>query len=856
MLRSFDSLALRQLRTRPLRSLLTGFGVVLGVGMVFGVLILASTIRHTFSDVVDSAWGKSDLVVTAEGSSVMPEDTLGRIRETRGVREAGAMAGAVFSRLGADGRPVSGNSGQILVAGYDPADRQPYDFRLVEGRYVKSGREIMLEKNWARDNGYGVGDRIRVATPTGPAVLPVIGIFKFSNGLSLGGLGIAAMPLDAARPMMNLPSGWTQISIAADDNTSVDVLQQRIERVVGPGTKVQTPEAFGNDLRQEVDALNVILYFFSGIALFVGGFLILNSYNMTVLQRMRELGMLRTLGASRGMVVRSVLLEALVVGLLGTIAGLGLGLGLAAGLVALMRGLDLPVGTLHATAGAAVIAILLGLLISTLGAVWPARRAGRTPPIRAVLGGAQMRRKPRLRRLFIGAALFLPGLLLGGEFFFGDSSNSDAGSMIGMLLTLTMFTGMVIAAPFVIMPIIRLLSVPFARWLGANGRLAADALRTNALRTSATAVALTIGLSVVVVNASMSSSFRGTVNDQIDRSFAGDFDVQAQGFALEDGGGPGVPPSLRAAIARMPETGTATPVRASVIDLPGVTAAQKDGLAMGIDPAAYGRVDKTALRDGVTREQALRDVAAGGIIIGSAYASMAKLERGDSVVLVGTDGRRRVRVAAVQDAVGPYGGRLFQMSLATMQSVYGVNTDAQLKVKARSDAARPALERRIGALVATRYPNLELQSVADRKAEVDKEIAQPFNMFNAIVAIAVIVSLLGVVNTLAMSVIERTREIGVLRALGASRWTVRRTMLDESLLITVTGALFGVLVGTLIAFVWMRGLGQMLPGIAFHFPFVTIAAVAVAAVVLGVVASLLPARRAARLKPIEALTYE
>jgi putative ABC transport system permease protein len=277
---------------------------------------------------------------------------------------------------------------------------------------------------------------------------------------------------------------------------------------------------------------------------------------------------------------------------------------------------------------------------------------------------------------------------------------------------------------------------------------------------------------------------------------------------------------------------------------------------MGIDPARYGRVDKTALRDGVTREQALRDVAAGGIIIGPAYASAAHLGRGDSVVLVGPDGRRRVRVAAVQDAVGPYGGRLFQMSLATMQSVYGIDSDAQLKVKARSDAARPALERRIGTLVATRYPNLELQSLADRKAEIDREIAQPFNMFNAIVAIAVIVSLLGVVNTLAMSVIERTREIGVLRALGASRWTVRRTMLDESLLITVTGALFGVIVGTLIALVWMRGLSEMLPGIVFHFPAVTIAAVAVAAVAFGVIASLLPARRAARLKPIEALTYE
>src|SRR5829696_7546526 len=337
MLRSFDSLALRQLRTRPLRSLLTGLGVVLGVGMVFGVLVLAGTIRHTFDEAIDGAWGSFDLVVSAQGSGVLPQDTLARVKATQGVRDAGAMAGSQFTRLDGGGRPVKGLAGQMLIAGYDPKGVAPFDFKLADGRFVRSGREITLERNWARDRGIEVGDRIRVATPTGPAVLPVVGLFKFSGDLSLGGIGLAAMPLGAARPMMNMPTGWTQISVTADDGTDVAALESRIKRTVGPGTRVQTPTALGNETRKQLDALNMILYFFSGIALFVGGFLILNSYNMTVLQRMRELGMLRTLGASRGMVTRSVLAEALVVGVVGTAVGLAVGLGLAAGLVALMR---------------------------------------------------------------------------------------------------------------------------------------------------------------------------------------------------------------------------------------------------------------------------------------------------------------------------------------------------------------------------------------------------------------------------------------------------------------------------------------------------------------------------------------
>ena len=856
MLRSFNSLALRQLRTRPLRSALTAFGVVLGVGMVFGVLLLVGTIRATFDEVIDSAWGSTDLIVMGEGNGTMPEGTLDRVKRTDGVHEAAGMVGGMFTRLEDDGDPVKGSQGQMLIAGYEPGGYEPYDFRVVEGRDMRSGREIIVERNWARDRGYEVGDRVPVAGPTGRTELPIIGIFKLTSGLDVGGLGYAAMPLDEARRLFDVPRGWMQISIMATDSSNVEALKKDIEKELGSGADVSTPAEVSDQVSEQLAGLNMVLYFFSGVALFVGGFLILNSFNMTVLQRMRELGMLRTLGASRRMATISVLTEALVIGAVGTVLGLGLGLVLASGLISLMRGMGVPVGALDVSVGAAVTAAAIGVLVTLLGAFWPAHRAGRISPIRAVLGNAQVRTTASKRRLAIGLALFLPGVWFGGSFWFGgESETGGLAAYGGIAMTMAMFAGMAVASPFIILPVIRWLAVPIRRLLPTGGRLAADSLLSNPLRTAATAVALTIGLSVVVVNSSMSSSFVGTVEDQIAKAFARDFTVQAQGFTIEQGGGPGVPRSAQTAIEAMPETGTVAPMRAMPLELPQVSSGSKQGIAIGVDPAMQPKVDGTEFQ-GISQSEAYAGLAQGGVLLGRPYADRADLERGDTLDLVGPAGRQSAEVVGVIDALGPMQGMEMRLSLETMTGVYGDYQPAELAVEARSADERPALEAKIAALLDRRYSNLEMQSAADAKKEVSDEINRTFNMFNAIVVIAIIVSLLGVINTLAMSVIERTREIGVLRALGASRWQVRSTMLDESLMITVAGASIGVGLGTLIGFMWLRGVDEVMPGLSFHFPGPIVLAVAIAAVVLGVLAAILPARRAARLKVIEALTYE
>src|SRR5215216_278354 len=429
----------------------------------------------------------------------------------------------------------------------------------------------------------------------------------------------------------------------------------------------------------------------------------------------------------------------------------------------------------------------------------------------------------------------------------GGSGAGDA--MLGMLVTMVMFVGMAMAAPFIILPVAAALAPLFKRLFPASGRLAVDALRSNASRSAATAAALTIGLSVVVVNSSMSSSFIGTVRDQLTQGFTRDFNVQPQGYTIEQGGGPGIPQKLVERVHELPEAAVATPIRAQLTTLPKT---DEPGLMVGVDPNDFPLVDKSPIK-GAAAADAYAGLGIGGVILGANYAHKAHLKVGDTLMLRGPRGTHEAPVVGITQTLEP---KDLEMSLATMRDIYGVTANSQLAVKAWSAAQAPALERRVHQLVDKRYENPELVSLAGRKAEVDKEISQQFNFFNAIVAIAVIVSLLGVVNTLAMSVIERTREIGVLRALGSSRSLVRQTMLDESLMITLAGAIAGLAVGLLIGFVWVTSIGDVMPGIAFHLPLGTIVGVAVAAVVAGVVAAALPARRAAKLQVIRALNYE
>lgn len=857
MVSSVNGIALRGMRGHKLRSALTGFGVVLGVGMVFGVLILVGTIHQTFTQLIDSAYGSRSLLVSARGGGgLVPQDAVRIVRATPGVTGTGQSIGAAFIRLDGRGKAIHGRAGVMWVAGFD-ARESPYDFQLRKGRMMRSGPEIVLEENWAREHHLRVGDLIGAATPTGKVSLRVVGVFGLRSGVGFGGQGLAGVPLAYARRVMDQPSGWLDISVSTKDKGKafVATVQRRLRRELGQGVDVQLPSGLEEQATAQLKALNVVLYFFSGVALFVGGFLILNSFNMTVLQRIREIGTLRTLGATPRTIVGSVLAEALVVGAAGTALGLALGLGLAQGLVSMMKAMGMPIGGVSVGAGAAVTAVVLGLLVTVVGALRPARRAGRIAPIRAVLGDAGVNTRPRLSRALIGLALFLPGCILGGRFWMGGGNTGSTGAaLLGIGMTMALFAGIVLAAPFLVMPVLRVLAAPLRRLSPTGGRLAYDSASGNPLRTSATAVALTIGLSVFVVNSVFSASFLGTIREQVDRSFAHDFTVQSIGGGLETGESFQLAPGVAATIARIPGTRVVSTLRTRFVELPGTHAKTANGLAIALQPATYGQVDRSTYR-GASIGAALAGVARGGVIAGPGFAQAAGIHVGSVVTLHGSAGTVRAPVVAELNSATVMGGMVVELSQATQRAVYGPMNDTQVLVKARPGQAG-AVQRSAQALLDRRYPNLEMQSSVEMKKHVESQINQQFGLFNAIILVAVIVSLLGVVNTLAMSVIERTREIGVLRALGSSRWLVRGSLFDESLLITLAGAVVGVLSGLAIGAAWVAGLGDLIPGISFRFPLGATLTVSVVAILLGSLAAVLPARRAARTDVIRALTYE
>jgi putative ABC transport system permease protein len=854
-LHSFSGIGLRSLRARPLRSILTAGGIVLGVGMVFGVLILVTTIHASFENLFSAIYGRTDLIVSGKSSiGSVPEEVLPKIRRVEGVEAAEGDVFGVFRTIDEQGDAGSDRGSMLFVAGVNLKGADTAGSEVVAGREPRGRGEIELEEGWANQEGLGVGDEMRLGTPTGRAVVTVTGVYKLQTDLDLGGYGTAAMPIGAARALNDKYGTYDEVNVILEEGASATEVQRRIDAITGPGVEVATPAGKGDEANESLAGLDIVLYFFSGIALFVGAFLILNSFNMTVLQRMREIGTMRALGASRRRLAGGIAFEALLLGVVGAAIGLALGLGLAELLASAMRSFfGLPLSALEVTTGAAAVAIAVGLLATLAGALYPALRAGRIPPIRALTGGRTIERPPGWRRALVGLALFLPGLAIGGLFWFSNQSGGVWSALVGVGSTMVMFVGMVLLAPFVVMPVIRLLAIPARLVMPAEGRLASDSLRANPLRTSATASALVVTLSVVVVNGIMSQSFVGSISDELDKRFSRDLTVQPAGFSEYGGPTTSIAEPLRRRIAELPEAGTVTPRR--IVYMLHLPESGEPGLLVAVNPKAWPKVDRSEY-EGASTSEAMAGLAAGGVVLGKGFSDDTGIGVGDTIPLKGAAGAREAPVVATIDTFEASGNEVM-VSLGTMKRVYGIETDSVLAVTAASPGQRELLETKVNRLLGTDYPGYEAVSNTEFKQHYEEEIDKQFAFFNAIIGIAVIVGLLGIVNTLSMSVIERTREIGVLRALGGSRWRVRRTMLDESLLISLGGSIAGIAAGLVVGITWILSVrASTLVGLHLHIPAGMLVMTAVLGAVIGTLAAVLPARRAARLDPLQALTYE
>jgi putative ABC transport system permease protein len=842
------ALAWRSVSARKGRALLNGLGIVLGVALFFSVLSLSQTIVSTFDELFTSVYGDTDIAVSAgaNGEGTLDESLLGKIQKVDSVDVAVGAVASTISHIRKDGK-APGQKDQVFVGGSPVGSPDLSGSKTLSGSSELIPGQLQLDSGWAEANNLKVGDSAKFATATGIHSFKISGIFQIGSGIQFGGQGFGATDIETAREIFDVPTGYSTIDVKVRNGRSVAETQKQIEAVAGSGVQVNTPGEIADQINSQLQGFNIILYFFAAMSLFVGGFLILNSFNMTVAQRLREIGMLRTLGASRKLIRRMILLEAAILGFLGAAIGILLGLLLTNLMVAMVSRIGFPIGDIKYSPAAFIIAPILGIVATILGALRPAIRASHIPPIQAVLVEHRSKELAHGKRLVGGSVMTILGLL--GVFTLASSSDTPppiiAAGVLGVIL---LFTGVIMIGPVIVPWLVRAMAWPLSKVLPIEGRIAADNARSNPTRTASTASGLMIGIALVAAIGSIGSSMIGSVSDDLDKQLKNDFTVQPRGAQ----GGPQPSISARALdqIRALPATGKATGVKTMYM----TKGDAENQLVYAVDPALHMDFSTPQVEQGDAGALS-KELAAGSVTISKTFAKSEGLKVGDKLKLEGPRGSAELPIAALLSGNSMEASSVM-ISQEKFTELFGSGGYTNILVIAKSPDDRDALAAQLDKLLASDFPTFESLSNQQVKDQIKSQVNQLFSIFYVIMLVAILVSLLGVVNTLLMSVLERTREIGLIRAIGSSRWQVRRMIVAESLLITTAGAILGLAVGMALGWAFVRGIASGDVNVSFHPPVAVIVGVALLTVIAGLFAAIPPARRAAKMNVIDALSYE
>jgi putative ABC transport system permease protein len=835
---------LRSMLAHRLRLVLTGLAIALGVAFMAGSFVFSATLAHSLDalfaqastgtdvEVVHSSPGQA--TVTGSGTQPVPASVLGPVRQVPGVV---AADGEISDRAVLLTRARQALPAKFGVALSWPADA-PFQatFTPRSGRAPAGPGQVMIDRASAVAGHYDVGDRIEVSIGGHAIPFTISGITGYAAADSIGGGSMAIFDLPTAQHLFGKAGEFSQVVVKAAPGVSATALRDHVAAVLPPGiVAITAATASANQAQQLNSQLGVLTDFFlgfAGIALFVGAFVIWNTFSIMVGQRTRELALTRALGAGRGQVFRTVLAQSLIVAAVASLAGVFGGLALAQGLAALLKsfGLSLPVAGLVVPPGSVALAFGTGMAMTLIASLAPAYRATRVAPVQAMRDVAAAPTGFPARRLaaglaiaVIGVALLLSGLL--GGFLPGG----------GFLLTgigaAACFIGVTVLAPLAVRPLAYACGVALLWLPGRAGVLARGNTMRNPARTSATAAALMIGLAVIVGTAVMVSSARAAVGQQVDAASRTSYYVQAVSTDT------GITPALAGTIARQPGVQAVTEVRQADATVAG-SAHQN---VFGVDPAGIsGFTDFGAVTGQVEA------LSGGGIAVSAAVASGAGWHLGSVVtVQFGSYGVYRLPVVAIFANVGPLGAYL--VGNATFTADTGIRTDNVDLVRAPA-SARGAIQSALSG-----YPGAELLDQAGYVKNRTAALNTLLNLVIALLVLAMVIALLGVVNALALSIVERTREIGLLRAIGMQRGQLRQMVAAESFIIAIIGAVFGTVLGL--------GLGAALATAVTHHAAVSVPGgqlviYILATAVAGVLASIAPARRAARLSMLAAIAAE
>jgi putative ABC transport system permease protein len=851
-LRRFSGLSFRNLRARVQRTLLTAVGIVLGVGIVFGVLTLSNTMSGTFKDLFTRAYGSADLTITAAGGSGgFDQKVVKEVRGYDGVRSA-APRYSLSSSLILKKKNGLPEVRSMRLFGVEPRTAAlATGFELTDGHFPQSRKELTLDGSSAESAGLRIGDKVTIGTPEGPKKLKLVGLLRIPGG-SFGGLAFGMVPLAFGQDAFDKRGQISGIAVEAADGVAVSDLRESLDKKLGEGLQVQRSETRTRQVSGQLQGFKIALLFFAGTSLFVGAFLVFNALSMTVLERTRELGMLRALGSTRTMIARSVILEAMLLGALGSLLGLLFGYGMAKGLVYLFgKAYLFEITTLILSPFALVSAIVVGIAVTVVAALYPSMKAGRVSPVEAMRARSGGTADEKRRSRAVAAVGPVLGLLLAGAgipwiYYLAKNLSANLEGFIyasGIGAIIAAFLGISLIVPVIVRPLAGLFSLVLRLLFGVEGRMAAANATRNRGRTALTASALMVGISLVVAFSALGGSLLGSIRDYLDGSLGSDYVVQP----TEQNSNAGFSSKLPEEISRVRGVEKTTSI---------VSSFRQDGKKVdsvfGVDQD-YPDIFRVNYAAGGPKSFAkLQD---GGALIGKQLAEDRKLGVGSKIEIPGPKGRKKYPIEGVlkNDLIG--GGTGIYLSKQTLANDFNETESEFLAIKAKPGSDRDALERKIDEVLRD-YPQFTLYSNAEWKAQIESDFNRQYVFFYAIMGVSVAVSAFGVVNTLSMSVFERTREIGILRAVGTTRLQIGRLIIDEGVVISLIGCLIGVALGSLLGYLFVRGSGAGGFEIDFYYPNLSALAALLSGLFIGVFAGLLPARSAARKSIVQAVQYE
>jgi putative ABC transport system permease protein len=852
-------LALRGLAARKLRAGLTALAIFFGVAMIAGTLMLTDTINQSFDQIFSNANRGVDVTIKPV-EAVKSEDSqppafdarvLGRVRKVPGVAEAaGAIFDSSISILDEKGDRVGPRGPPHFASSVVPSRFSPWTYK--EGRAPQSADEIGIDRFTASAEGFHVGGRVRIAGRGSANAYTVTGIGRFGSDVPLGGASIALFTLREAQRITNNHGKLDEILVGRQPGVSPQELKQRLRAAVPSNLVVrtgsETAKQESSDVKGGFSFLSTALLVFAAIALFVGGFLIFNTFSITVSQRTHEFGMLRTLGASARQVLITVLAESLAIGIGASILGILGGFGFVALITGLFEalGFSLPTSGLVLSVRTVVVALAVGIASTLMASLVPALRATRVTPLEALrteAGVSQVRGSVRRRRSIIAAVLTAIGsfLLLWG--LFATTSVGTAFKLFGPGLVL-LFIGVAMLSHRVIRPIASLVGWPLERLRGLTGRLARENTLRNPSRTTTTAAALMIGLALVTFVATFAAALNKSFGAALDQAFAGDVVLQnTDGFSS-------IPRGAADAVSRVPGIDVVSRLGSAPARTEGVSGKET---VYGLDPATIAKVANINWRRG--SDATLAKLDPNGAIVESNWAKDNGIGVGDTLhVLTPADKRVSYRVVgSVRDKVGLL-VTSFAVSRSQLERSFATRDDALGLVGFAPGAPFDVVRARVDRLLKGLFPNVESRSQKEVKDDQRKQINQLLVLVYALLLLSVVISLFGVVNTLVLTIHERTREIGMLRAIGTSRRQIRRLIRYESVITAMIGAIIGAAIGLALAVLAVKALSD--EGFVLSIPYPLIVVMLALAAVAGVAAAIAPARHSSRTDIIEALQYE